>query len=127
MPTITKVPKLVTVINVFIIDPADQKKLVDLILETAEKVINKFPGFISSSVHKSTDGRRVVTYSQWRSRDDVDMMMENAEIQAVMSSVRQIADSDLHLYEVVETFESDRQPSIDRGSWTVRSVHEQHH
>jgi len=127
MPTIAKTPRIVTVINVFIIDPANQQRLVNILLEAAEKVMNIFAGFISSSIHRSTDGRRIVTYSQWRSRDDFERMVETPQMQAFKKVINQVADTDLHLYEVVDTFESNRQPGLDASYWPVRTVREHRH
>jgi len=127
MPTIAKTPRILTVINVFIIDPADQQRLINILLEAAEKVMNTFPGFISSSVHRSTDRRRVVTYSQWRSRDDFERMVETPQMQAFRKVINQVADTDLHFYEVVETFETNRQPGLDVVFSSLSSVREQRH
>ena len=117
MATISKTPRIATVINVFIVDPSYQKWLVDSILERSEPIMHKFPGFISLSVHRSTDGRRVVTYSQWRSREDFEKMMQSPELMAFMGSLSGLADSDMHLYDVVATFESDLQPGLDHSHW----------
>jgi len=125
MPTIAKTPRILTVINVFIIDPANQQRLVNILLEAAEKVMNTVSGFISASVHRSTDGRRVITYSQWRSRDDFERMTQTPQMQAFRKVINQVADTDLHLYEVIETFEANRRSGLDNTLSSVRNFHEQ--
>ena len=127
MPTIAKTPRILTVINVFIIDPANQQRLVNILLEAAEKVMNTVSGFISASVHRSTDGRRVITYSQWRSRDDFERMTQNPQMQAFRKVINQVADTDLHLYEVIETFEANRRPGVEHTILPLRDVRDQQH
>ena len=124
MATISKTPRIATVINVFFIDPGVQRWLVDSLLAESEKVMHKFPGFISLSVHRSTDGRRVVSYSQWRAREDFERMTQSPEAQAFMSSLSGIADSDVHVYEVVGTFEANLQPGTDSTRWIYADRYE---
>jgi|KBSMisStandDraft_5_1062788.scaffolds.fasta_scaffold138852_2 heme-degrading monooxygenase HmoA len=124
MAAISKTPRIVTVINVFFIDPGCQRWLVDALLDVSEKIMHKFPGFISLSVHRSTDGRRVVSYSQWRAREDFERMTQSIEARAFMESLSGIADSDVHVYEVVGTFEANLQPGADHANWIYADQHE---
>jgi glycerol-3-phosphate responsive antiterminator len=64
-----------TLINVFVVDPHDQKKLVTLLEQATEPVICTLPGFISTNIHKSLDGTRVVNYAQWKSKEDFEAML----------------------------------------------------
>ncbi|PSB61618.1 antibiotic biosynthesis monooxygenase, partial [Chroococcidiopsis cubana CCALA 043] len=40
------------------------------------------PGFVSSSLHKSLDGIRVLNYAQWKTLEDYKAFLNNSEIQA---------------------------------------------
>ena len=71
-PTIQAGDGTVTLINVFTVEPENQQKLVELLKEGTESFFSKLPGFISSSVHKSKDGRRAINYAQWRSARDIE-------------------------------------------------------
>jgi len=124
MATISKTPRIVTAINVFFVDPGYQQWLVDSLLDASEKIMHKFPGFISMSIHRSTDGRRVVSYSQWRTSEDFQRMTQSPEARAFMGSLSGIADSDVHLYEVVGTFEANLQPGTDFSRWIYADQHE---
>jgi hypothetical protein len=62
MPTISKDNKVATLINVFTVEPGNQQKVVDMLVETTEKAMKHIPGFVSASIHKSLDGVRVVNY-----------------------------------------------------------------
>ena len=58
---------IVTLINVFAVEPGNQEKLIEVLKEGTEALFGKQPGYVSASFHKSKDGRRVVNYGQWRS------------------------------------------------------------
>ena len=60
-----------TLVNVFTVEPDNQQKLVHLLKEGTETFFSKQPGFISSSVHASKEGRRAINYSQWASAGDI--------------------------------------------------------
>jgi len=105
MVTISKDNNVVTLINVFTVEPSNQQKLVDLLLEATEKTMKNVSGFVSANIHKSLDGRRVVNYAQWRSQEDFEAMVKNPKAQEHMKPIAQIAKADFHLYEVADTFE----------------------
>src|SRR5260370_776990 len=77
MPTISKDKKLLTLINVFTVEPAKQQQLVALLTHATESSVRHVTGFISASLHRSLDGTRVVMYAQWRSVEDYDAMRNN--------------------------------------------------
>jgi quinol monooxygenase YgiN len=103
MATITEDNQVVTLINIFTVEPKNQQRLVDLLVEATEEVMKDLPGFVSASIHKSADGARVVNYVQWRHRQDFEAMLKNPEAQAHIRPIMEIAQSDAHLYEVVQT------------------------
>ena len=100
MAVISKENDVVTLINVFTVEPPHQQKLVDLITEATEKVLRHLPGFISANIHKSFDGVRVANYAQWKSREHFDAMLKNPAILPHIGAVMQLAKFDAHLYEV---------------------------
>ena len=55
---------VVTLINVFTVEPANQQRLVDLLTRATEGSVNRAPGFISSTLHRSIDGTKVTMYAQ---------------------------------------------------------------
>lgn len=92
---------VVTLINVFTVEPENQQRLVDLLVEATESVMNRMPGFVSANIHKSVDGTKVVNYAQWESREAFEAMLENPEAAPHMQEAGQIAESfEPHLYEV---------------------------
>jgi quinol monooxygenase YgiN len=105
MVTISKDAKVATLINVFTVDPANQQKLVDMLVEATEKTMKNIPGFVSANIHKSTDGNRVVNYAQWRSARDFQAMRDAPGAQEHMKAIAALAQADFHLYEVADSFE----------------------
>jgi len=92
---------IVTLVNVFTVAPEDQDRLLGVLVEATEKVMNRIPGFVSANLHKSLDGTRVVNYAQWRSREDFEAMLQNQEAVAHMGEAAEIAEKfEPHLYEV---------------------------
>jgi quinol monooxygenase YgiN len=70
MTTISKDAKLVTLINVFTVEPANQRHLVELLARATDTSVRHAPGFVSASLHRSLDGTRVTMYAQWRTIAD---------------------------------------------------------
>jgi len=73
METTIRVDRAVTtLVNVFTLEPDNQPKALALLNEGIETMFSKMPGWISSNVLKSKDGRQVVVYSQWRDDAAID-------------------------------------------------------
>ncbi len=101
MTQITQNADVVTLINVFTVEPQDQQRLVDSLAESTESAMNRLPGFVSANIHKSFDGTKVVNYAQWESREAFEAMLENPEAAPHMKEAAEIAVSfEPHLYEV---------------------------
>jgi len=104
MTTISKQNKYLTLINVFIVEPVNQQKLVDLLTLATESTVQNITGFISSSLHRSLDGTKVTMYAQWRSMEDYQNMRNNSTASPYLQQALEFAKFDPGMYEVVETF-----------------------
>jgi heme-degrading monooxygenase HmoA len=62
---------ITTLVNVFAVEPERQQQLIDALEQGTDAFFSRMPGFISSSVLSGTNGRQVINYSQWRSRQDI--------------------------------------------------------
>lgn len=92
---------VVTLINTFTVEPDNQQRLVDVLVDAIQTTINALPGFVSANIHKSLDGRRVVNYAQWESREAFEVAFENSEAMSHMREAGKIAEnSEPYLYEV---------------------------
>ncbi len=77
--------------------PENQQRLLDLLVEATESVLNKLPGFVSANLHKSLDGTKVAHYAQWRSLEAFEAMLENPE---AIRHIKEAEKIEPHLYEV---------------------------
>jgi quinol monooxygenase YgiN len=106
MTTINKGDDVVTLINVFTVEPEHQQHLVDLLVEATEAVMKRQPGFVSANIHKSLDGTHVANYAQWKSREEFEAIFSNPEVIPHMQNILTFAKADGHLYEVSYTHET---------------------
>ena len=102
MTTISQDNNVVTLINVFTVEPENQQKVVDMLIEATEKTMKNMPGFVSANIHKSADGVRVTNYAHWRSEEDYAAMLQNPEAMEHMKPIMEMATFDAHTYEVVD-------------------------
>ena len=103
--TISPSRKLVTLINVFTVEPANQQQLLELLARATETSVRHAPGFISASLHRSLDGTKVTMYAQWRSVADYQAMREDPTAVPYLQQALAIAKFDPGMYEVIEIFE----------------------
>jgi quinol monooxygenase YgiN len=92
---------LVTLINVFTVDPADQQRLIERWQQATDDVLRHLPGFISANIHRSLDGTKVVNYAQWRSREAFQAMLQDADAAPLLRQLAEIATPAPVLCEVV--------------------------
>ena len=104
MTTICPGRKLVTLINVFTVEPANQERLLDLLARATETSVRHAPGFISASLHRGLDGTKITMYAQWRSAEDYESMRRNPAPLPYLQQALAIAKFDPGMYEVIETF-----------------------
>jgi quinol monooxygenase YgiN len=78
---------VVTLINVFAVNPENQQSLVAVLMEGTEALMSRRPGYISASIHVSKDGRRVINYSQWKSLEEIEAMRQHPDVGPYMKRV----------------------------------------
>jgi quinol monooxygenase YgiN len=94
----------VTLINVFTVEPANQRRLIDLLIDATERSVRYAPGFISARLHRSLDGTKVTMYAQWRSVADYEAMRADPAPLPFLQQALAIAKFEPGMYEVVNTF-----------------------
>ena len=104
MATISPSSKVVILINVFTVEPANQRRLLELLAGATETSVRHAPGFISASLHRSLDGTKVTMYAQWRTVAHYQAMRENPAPLPYLQQALAIARFYPGMYEVVETF-----------------------
>ncbi|MFB6163740.1 MAG: antibiotic biosynthesis monooxygenase [Haloarculaceae archaeon] len=106
MTTIDPDQNVVTLVNVFTVDPDRQAALVDALITATESVMRDVPGFVSANIHRSLDGERVVNYAQWESVEAFEAMRQDPSAAEHIEAIGADVDFDAHLYEVVSTHEA---------------------
>ena len=95
---------LMTLINVFTVDPSNQSRLVELRTKVTDTFVRHARGFISSSLHRSRDGTKVTMYAQWRGLDDYETMRRDPGPVPDLQEALTIATFEPGIYDVVESF-----------------------
>jgi quinol monooxygenase YgiN len=73
-------------------------------LTEATEVVRRAPGFVSASLHRSTDGTKVTMYAQWRSIEAYQAMRQDPAPLPLFQEALTIATFEPGVYEVVRTF-----------------------
>ncbi len=108
MPHIRTHNQPVTQITVIEPEPGKQAEASSLMTERA-RFMARQPGFISVSLHRSLDGRRIVNYFQWQSRDLLQSAHKSPEFRKEWDHFDQLTDGiDPHLYEVAHVMDGSR-------------------
>jgi quinol monooxygenase YgiN len=109
MPTISKGRTPLTFINVFTVAPENQDELIKLLTEVTEQNVRHHKGFVSASLHRGIDGRKVTMYAQWASIEDYELMRRSSGPAPALEKALQIATFDPGMYEVAEIFLPDKE------------------
>jgi quinol monooxygenase YgiN len=84
---------IITLVNVFKVDPDRQAELVALLQEVTDRVMSRMPGFVSASLHSSLDGKSVVNYVQWESREAWEAAIRKPEAREHIAVIESIVRS----------------------------------
>jgi quinol monooxygenase YgiN len=104
VPDISTTNRVVTLINVFTVEPTNQQRLLELLTRATEISVRHAPGFVSASLHRSLDGTKVTMYAQWRSVEDYEAMRQDPAPLPFLQEALTIATFEPGIYEVVQTF-----------------------
>jgi heme-degrading monooxygenase HmoA len=100
MPHIQTDNQPVTQITIVEAEPGKQAEALAVMTERAQ-FMTRQPGFVSISLHRSLDGRRIVNYIQWQSRELLQAAHKSSEFRNEWSHFEQLTDDIApHLYEV---------------------------
>jgi len=69
MAQISQSNNFATVILDFNVQPENIESIIEVAKNNIEQVMSKKSGFVSASLHKSSDGTRFINYSQWKNRE----------------------------------------------------------
>src|SRR5260370_10821353 len=95
----------VTEITIIEPEPGKQAEALSLMTERARFMATR-PGFVSVSLHRSLDGRRIINYVQWQSRDQLQSAHKSPEFRKEWDHLSRLTDEiDPNLYEVVQVMD----------------------
>ncbi len=107
MPHIRTDHQPVTQITVIEPEPNKQAEALSVMTERA-RFMARQPGFVSISLHRSVDGKRIVNYVQWKNRELLQAAHKSPEFRKEWRHFDDLAEEiDPHLYEVVEVMDGD--------------------
>src|SRR3569833_2453014 len=105
MPNIHTGSQPVTQITIINAAPEKQDEVLAMMAKRA-RLMAQQPGFVSISLHRSLDGRRIVNYIQWESREQLQSAHKSPDFRREWDRFDRLAgDIDPHLYEVVEVMD----------------------
>ena len=105
MPQIHSDNSLVTQITVVDSDPDKQAEALSVMVDRA-RYMAKQPGCVSISLHRSLDGKRIVNYIQWQSREQLQSAHKSPDFRKEWERFDRMTDDiDPHLYEVVRVMD----------------------
>jgi len=108
MPQIQPGQPSVTQITIVEAEPDRQNEALSLMSERA-RFMAKQPGFISISLHRSLDGKRIVNYVQWQNRELLRSAHQSPEFRKEWRHFDHLTEEiDPHLYEVAQVIDSKR-------------------
>jgi heme-degrading monooxygenase HmoA len=105
MPNIATNPNYVTYINSFRCPPGDQDEVVRINIDIVNQVAASSPGFVSASIHRSTDGTMVFNYLQWETAEHLEAMQSSPQFRQIASRFGGPIAFEPHCCEVVHTAE----------------------
>jgi quinol monooxygenase YgiN len=108
MPHIQSDNQTVTQITVIEAEPEKQHEALSLMSERARFMAHQ-PGFVSISLHRSLDGRRIVNYVQWQNRELLQQAHKSPDFRKAWGKFDELTDEiNPHLYEVAEVLDGGR-------------------
>jgi len=104
MTTISPDQDVMTLINVFTVDPERCDELVQVLVDATAETMRHLEGFVSANIHRSLDGSRVVNYAQWATMDAFMDMLDRPEVKPHLDRAAELARSfDPVVCQVVES------------------------
>jgi hypothetical protein len=68
--------------------------------------VSRAPGFVSATLHRSIDGKKVTMYARWKSAEDYQAMRGDPGPLPLFSEALKLATFEPGMYEIVRSFEA---------------------
>ncbi|AHW63578.1 Hypothetical protein CGLY_05650 [Corynebacterium glyciniphilum AJ 3170] len=93
-----------TFVNIIDVSPEKQQEVVDLLVESTEKVISKRPGFVSSEILVSVDKSRVLNVATWQTAEAASQTQSDPAAASYAQRVSALGSPAPGLYRVAAEF-----------------------
>ncbi|MGD7788760.1 antibiotic biosynthesis monooxygenase family protein [Propionibacteriaceae bacterium Y1700] len=100
MTTIDTDKDVITLINIFTVEPERCDELVEVLDRATVEVMRHRPGFVSANIHVGLARDRVANYAQWASEQDFRAMLADPVCQEHMGVAASMAAAEPQLYRV---------------------------
>jgi len=80
-----------TLINIFSVAPESRDRLAKLLQEGTDSWISRIPGFVSSTLYLSRDGKRIVIQGQWENAEAIAAMRQSPEMPGYFERIQALA------------------------------------
>ncbi len=107
MPVIRANSSIVTQVNLFDVPEGGQQALIDFLKEAAA-FSRKTPGWLSASLHRSLDGKKVINYAQSENMDAARAVIDRLREAGYLDHNKVLGAAHPGLYEVVYTVDKKR-------------------
>jgi heme-degrading monooxygenase HmoA len=92
---------IILINNFEVEDAATQQKVADILENSSKQILSKHNGFISTRIHKSLDGKKVMSYVQWENEDAIEKMLNDPRAIIQMNDIANVAKVERTLYQLV--------------------------
>jgi heme-degrading monooxygenase HmoA len=96
---------IILINNFEVEDATEQQKVANMLEDFSKQILSKHDGFISTRIHKSLDGKKVMSYVQWKNEDAIEKMLNDPRAIIQMNDIANMAKVERTLYELVFTEE----------------------
>ena len=101
---------MITLINVFTVEPRNQSRLIDLLTRATDSFVSRAPGFLAATLHRGLDGTKVTMYAQWESVEAYEAMRRDPGPRPFLQEALAIAKFEPGMYEIVKGFGPQKRP-----------------
>ena len=96
---------IILINNFEVEDATNQQKVADILENSSKQILSKHDGFISTRIHKSLDGKKVMSYIQWENEEAIEKMLNDPRAIIQMNDIANVAKVERTLYQLVFTEE----------------------
>jgi quinol monooxygenase YgiN len=92
--------RVVTLITTYHTRPSTQREVLQTLKQFVHRHLGFQMGFVSSTVHVSEDGTRILNYVQWSTLADFQRMITRPEVQSLLQQLTRLARNEMAIYRV---------------------------